>query len=311
MASNRDLERAIRKRQAWLRAIDGQANGNGAQMWALMDEYSKRIIQAVGVGTNGAGVALGPGQLEGLLTTLDAELNALANGASALYTQAFDELQASVAESTLSAYVEFGTTTAERLQGAAESFSQRRLPGLFQAGHDQWMADAKRISEPLVDTMRRTLIRGELEGASQRQMGQWLLQESLFQFENLPNPATAEKLYTAGGRLGRNQALEHRANFIVRENIADTSNRMHERWTQEAGFELYINYNPLDSRTTDICEAASAHTAQTLEQWDATLGRPRRHMGCRSHLMAVPNELRGRNGLVGSGQTSVALPSAA
>ena len=29
MASNRDLERAIRKRQAWLRAIDGQANGNG------------------------------------------------------------------------------------------------------------------------------------------------------------------------------------------------------------------------------------------------------------------------------------------
>jgi len=87
------------------------------------------------------------------------------------------------------------------------------------------------------------------------------------------------------------RSVRQRANTIARVEMARVVNKTHEVIATRAlgGDAVYINSNPRDSRTTDICMRASSQKAMTLAQWDASqFGRPPRlnpfHM-CRSVLI--------------------------
>ncbi len=87
------------------------------------------------------------------------------------------------------------------------------------------------------------------------------------------------------------RSIATRANAIARIESAKVMNAVHQTLADAAlGDEtVYINSNPLDDRTTDICLAASAQPPMTLEAWSASpWGRPPRlrpfHL-CRSVLI--------------------------
>ena len=98
------------------------------------------------------------------------------------------------------------------------------------------------------------------------------------------------KIKTQSGRI-ITRTVRQRANTIARVEMARVVNQTHEVLATEALGDdaVYINSNPRDSRTTDICLRASAQPAMTLRDWDKTeFGRPPRlnpfHM-CRSVLI--------------------------
>lgn len=92
------------------------------------------------------------------------------------------------------------------------------------------------------------------------------------------------------------RTLEQRAEGIARIESMKIINRTHEQLCQEILGEdgVYINANPTDDRTTDICERATAAGPMTLAEWDASeFGRPPRmdpfHY-CRSVLIGGRKE---------------------
>lgn len=98
------------------------------------------------------------------------------------------------------------------------------------------------------------------------------------------------KIKTKTGRI-ITRSVKTRAESIARIESARIVNHTHEVLAQEAlGDEaVYINTNPRDSRTTDICRRASQQKPMTLRQWDESeFGRPPRldpfHL-CRSNLI--------------------------
>lgn len=293
------VEEAIRRQQAWLAILREIEELAGAEAWRLYSEFGAAILTAVGGGTNAEGIAVAnQAQLEQILGSLDERLADLLTGASDIYSQAFQASGQALYTETLGSHLVFGRTTQARLESAFGAFTDEGLQGVFQEGYDEWLASFEGNGQQLKESMRRHVARSSNEGMGQRQLAQNIAKDPLFQFENMPNPARAEEFYTQGGKLGKNLALEDRAQRVARDALANTSNRTYERWTTAAGFDYFVNYNPLDERTTDICESASEQQAMTLEQWDASpYGRPRRHHLCRSHLLAVPDDQRRSNGL--------------
>lgn len=92
------------------------------------------------------------------------------------------------------------------------------------------------------------------------------------------------------------RSIRQRAVGIARIETAKIVNRAHQIKTEEIYEQLgeeepvYVNINPQDSRTTDICMRASKQPPMTIEEWDRSeFGRPPRlnpfHY-CRSLLMA-------------------------
>jgi len=87
------------------------------------------------------------------------------------------------------------------------------------------------------------------------------------------------------------RSIRQRANTIARVEMARVVNKTHEVIAARAlgGEAVYVNSNPRDSRTTNVCMRASTQKAMTLEEWDKSeFGRPPRlnpfHM-CRSVLI--------------------------
>ena len=95
------------------------------------------------------------------------------------------------------------------------------------------------------------------------------------------------------------QSLQQRSQWIARVESARIVNRTHETLASDVlgASAVYINSNPRDSRTTDVCLRASRRKAMTLSQWDESdLGRPPRssHL-CRSVLIGGrPDWFEGR-----------------
>lgn len=112
------------------------------------------------------------------------------------------------------------------------------------------------------------------------------------------------KIKTQSGRL-ITRSISQRANTIARVEMARVANKTHEMLASRAlGAEaVYINSNPMDSRTTDVCARASTQVAMTLAEWDRSpFGRPPRlnpfHM-CRSVLIGGQRDWFGdRSGAV-------------
>ena len=295
------LQRAIRKQQDWLELLEDLGKQNVAGVQALLDQYSRAIIRAVGVGTDRTGIAVTT-QLQEITDSLDEQLRVLLGDGARAYEAAFQSMGEVMSKSMPRAYVEFGRTTADRVVAAWNSleFQEQQLPGVFQVGRNHWLNELQETGGSLRNAMQEELVKAQLDGVGQHELANRIAANPLFQFENLPNAENARKLYTAGGRLGENEALRHRANVIARDSISNAANRLHEQWTQAAGFELYINYNPLDDRTTEGCREASEQEPMTLEDWDnwraesdGQGGRPPRWFLCRSQLMAVPSQYRG------------------
>ena len=117
----------------------------------------------------------------------------------------------------------------------------------------------------------------------------------------------AERLIKSGrirptvvvGKNGRTYArsIATRANAIARVESAKIMNNVHEVLGVRAlgPDAVWINSNPEDSRTTDICTRASRLDPMTLDEWKRSpVGRPPRlypefHL-CRSVLVAVKRE---------------------
>ena len=106
------------------------------------------------------------------------------------------------------------------------------------------------------------------------------------------------KPLTIRAKTGRiiHRSLRQRANAIARVESARIVNKTHETLAETAlGTEaVYVNSNPQDDRTTDICARASRSAPKTLRQWDnSSFGRPPRlnpfHL-CRSVLIGGQRE---------------------
>lgn len=104
-----------------------------------------------------------------------------------------------------------------------------------------------------------------------------------------------QKIKTGSGAV-ITRTLEQRAEGIARIESMKIINRTHEQLATEILGEggVYINANPTDDRTTDICERATAAGPMTLAEWDASeFGRPPRmdpfHY-CRSVLIGGRKE---------------------
>jgi hypothetical protein len=117
----------------------------------------------------------------------------------------------------------------------------------------------------------------------------------------------AERLYESGrikpltvkGKDGKihTRSMKQRSVSIARIETNKVINRVEEIKVEEVlGDEaVYININPEDNRTTNICDRASRSKPLTLEEWDAGLGRPPRlrpdfHL-CRSVLFGATDEM--------------------
>jgi len=295
------LERAFQRFQEWLATFDRLNGQRTEEMQRLLDEYSKSLIRAIAAGTNGRGPAV-PDEAQRLriLDDLGDELEQLLGEGSSAYTFAYTAMGHSMRDGLIATYLEFGRTTGDRLAAALEAFEETsEAEAAWQLGRNKWISELKKTGSGLIEAMNEELLAAQVDGIGQQDLARRIATNPLFRFENLPNPENARRLYTAGGRLGQNQALEHRANVIVRDALAQASNKLHEKWTAAAGYELYVNINPLDGRTTPACREASLAQAMPLASWDRWRsksqpnigGRAPRHYLCRSQMFAMPKPL--------------------
>ncbi len=263
-------------------------------MLDVLSRYAKAVLRATGVGTNSQGPAIQTdAQLSGLLDELDAELSRLMGIADKLHESWFTQMADKQIDATEGAYLKLGQPSADRLMGALKAFSRSGFEDVHNASRQAWLDEFRRVGAQLQDELKTEMVKALQDGIGQQDLANRISTNPLFRFENLPNPESAKRIY-GSARLGELEALDRRANVIARDAISEASNRLHEKWTQEAGFTLYKNYNPLDGRTTDGCAEASKHAPMTLEQWDRWRaksdnqgGRPPRLPLCRSQLIAV------------------------
>lgn len=173
-------------------------------------------------------------------------------------------------------------------------------PELIEAAIDNISDEARDIlTVGFEDTYRIMNVVGE-------DVGEWFRRETIDAImEGIPvvgrGETLASRLVEAGrirplvikSQTGRDIRLSitQRANMIARIEMVRVENRAHQRLVEDAlGDEaVYINSNPEDSRTTDICERASNQDPMTLDEWTASeFGRPPRlrpfHQ-CRSRLV--------------------------
>ncbi len=93
-----------------------------------------------------------------------------------------------------------------------------------------------------------------------------------------------------GGRIGkgRMRSAAQRAVAIARYELPKIENATYTHKSQELGLNYGININPLDERTTGICEMATQAGAMTYREWIDSYGLPPRakpfHL-CRSQII--------------------------
>jgi hypothetical protein len=133
--------------------------------------------------------------------------------------------------------------------------------------------------------MRETMTNAVLEGIPVQGVGDSLATRIIESGRIKPLTIKAKN-----GRI-IHRSLKQRANAIARVESARIVNKTHEILAEAAlGTEaVYVNSNPQDDRTTDVCERASRSAPKTLRGWDnSAYGRPPRlnpfHL-CRSVLI--------------------------
>jgi hypothetical protein len=93
-----------------------------------------------------------------------------------------------------------------------------------------------------------------------------------------------------GGRLGKGRlpSITQRAITAARFELPKIENEIYNSKAQELGLDWGINVNPMDDRTTEICQEATAAGPMKYEDWINSYGLPPRtdpfHL-CRSQMV--------------------------
>lgn len=124
---------------------------------------------------------------------------------------------------------------------------------------------------------RRELVRGIIEGIPvQTPLGS-------------KADSLAKRLWE-GGRIGKGRmpSMAQRAVAIARFELPKIENETYTQKSQDLGLNWGININPLDERTTGICEDATMAGPMTYQEWLDSYGLPPRtnpfHL-CRSQII--------------------------
>jgi hypothetical protein len=264
---------------------------------ALLSQYVEAIVRSVATLTDtGERAITSDGQLRAILDTIDRRLAEMTASAGRLYTDATTRLAEGIGHQMLDTYGGFGRSTVGKLESATAAF-QRDGNLIGTAGFREWFRKFQEPGFQLRGLIEKDLTRAQVLGMSQTELANTLLRHPEFQFANLP-PVTERgmTIFTRGGSLGESGALANRARVIARTELQGITVDMHLAWTKNAGFEKYINVNPMDERTTLGCAEASQQPAMTLAEWrgwmgsDGQGGIPPRKPNCRSSLFALPNQ---------------------
>lgn len=299
------LNAALIEHDKWLQKLALIEAEYGGAFRAILDEFTRDIVAVVAARSNGTGPGIATDeQLNQITEDMRQRLADAFAKAAPVYRDSFGAVANGLHGATLETYRLLGPRTAEDLRAAYESFKTTGFNTVYERGYQAWVQSFEQTGGDLLESMRRELVRGKVDGLTQRAIAKRIAANPDFQFKNLP-PVSDKymNVLTMGGKLGENVALENRANAMARDATARASNRLHEAWTTEAGYRYFLNMNPLDSRTTPGCADASRQEAKTVEQWDewgskyGVSGRAPRHYNCRSHMFAVPERLRKQDGL--------------
>ena len=182
----------------------------------------------------------------------------------------------------------------ELVRAAFENVSTAER-AVLRVGFENTYRIMNTVGDDVADWFRRTMLDAIIDGVPVQGRGDTLVNR-LFESGRI-KPITIK---TESGRIIR-RSVQQRATTIARVESARLSNQTHEVLAREVfgGEAVYINSNPRDSRTTDICRRASTQKAMTMEQWEQSeFGKPPRlnpfHM-CRSVLIGgMPEWFKGR-----------------
>jgi hypothetical protein len=277
---------------------------------AVLEQYAEALMHVVASSTYPSGLAIRTDdELLAITKNLDEVLASMLRGQSALYLSGMTRIAEGIGHQMLDAYGVFGKSSVGRLQAATDAFV-REGQTVGSEGFRQWYGRFQEVGTSLRDQMQREIVRAKLTGMSQRELANAFIDLPGFDFANLPSIGErGMRIFTRGGRVGMSEALKNRAMMIARTELQAVTNDMHITWTKNAGFEKYINVNPMDERTTPGCAEASQQPAMTLEEWrrwmgsDGQGGIPPRKPNCRSSLFALPNQaLLTADELAASGQ---------
>jgi hypothetical protein len=164
----------------------------------------------------------------------------------------------------------------------------RDVGAVLRVGQENAYTIMETVGADVQDWFRTTLLDGIVEELPLQGAGS--LAERIASSGRI-NPLTIR--IKSGPRAGQTltRSIATRANAIARVESAKVMEAVHEALASAAlGDEaVYMNDNPLDDRTTDICREASEQDPMTLEEWSASpWGRPPRldpfHL-CRSVLI--------------------------
>lgn len=257
---------------------------------------AKRIVELVGAGTNATGEAVASeAQLTRLLKDIDGALAEFQQTHKTTFNAMFRDAGNTMLEATPRAYAAFGVATPGRLEAARDAFVTEARGSIYNAGFRNWSDRFNDAGGTLRAGMRRTMINAQLSGWDQRQTAASFLKIPEFQFGNLPEISErAERVFSLGGKLTSSDALIRRAHMIARTESTNVTQQMHLAWTQEAGFDKYINVN--GDPVAEECIAANEEDPMTVAEWEdwgnsnGWVGVPPRHPNCDSELMASPDD---------------------
>ena len=169
--------------------------------------------------------------------------------------------------------------------GAVYRHVPRGIPGVLAVGANRTHTIMGTVGLDVQDWFRGTMMDAIVEGVPVQGPGDTLATRLYRSGRIRPTVIKTQN----GGTITR--SLKTRANAIARVEMARIMGDVHETYAERAlGDEaVYVNSNPRDSRTTNICSAASREPPHPLEWWIASrFGRAPRHRPfhlCRSILI--------------------------
>jgi len=307
MTSARALNRAITTYQRWL-AIKGKAQDDAARrLSAMLNRYYADLARILATEANGHGPAIiAQKQIDGIIRSMTEEGNRVLAQNAELQKAVGKQAFSIEGGASMETYAVFGRASAEAIQQAQQQFApaaRAMIAGGPESGFATWTSTVTEQVAGGIQSMREAMIFSKVHGLNSKGLAERMLQDPRFNFDNLP-PVTDKgmAIFTRGGKLGEADALKNRAHMIARTETNAVQNRMHIGWTQAAGFELYINVNPMDDRTSIGCAEATLEKAKTEAEWNAWTGSdgqsgvPPRLPNCRSSLMAVPSDAASETG---------------
>lgn len=181
---------------------------------------------------------------------------------------------------TVSLAEDFGFTNLEPIKIALANFSEAEA-GTLLVGQQRLIRIRNLAGEQIVDKFRQETIRAMAEGIPLVGPGDTfsnrLIRTGILKEVRIPT--------TAG--TFRTISIDARARTIARTESIRIAADAEAVKIKELGFETFVfNRNPVDDRTSAVCDRAVSASPMTLETLDNVHGRPPRHPNCRCSIIA-------------------------